>query len=701
MADWYVSSAAYAAIPQFAISTAYTVGQIIRPLTAPTFGRECVYRCTTAGTSAATEPTWSTSLANNTTIASGGATFTNITGQSAYGWSAAGGTLAAFSGGVGRGLVGDRIFMSSDHSETYSGSSMPTYSFNGGTAAFGVLQIISVNRAGSVPPVAADIQNGATIALNGAGGTTSIELDGLCNIFYQGATFALSGSGTSINMYFNQGGSKAHYLKNCAIVFSTTLAGSRITSNGVAKVMLDNTTVQFGNTAQGISCTNTFDFNWINTPSAIQGGPIPATLFMCGTSAAGFTINCRGVDLSAITGTLCSGSTSASGSSLKALFESCKVAPAVTRLGTPVAATNAGDEVELVNCYDGTNVLNERHTYAGDVTTDRSTYLSSGAQDDIGNYALKLASASRSDKLTFPLDNFWLDVENTAIGVSKTATAEIFAQVLNTDDISLLLEYMGTSGSSVASFVSSLPSNVLTSGSALASSSATWPSAFATWNPLDFLTTTLSNGNLTATGTAINSGIRAIVGYNTGKYYWEVIVGTWTLTATGPGIILGTTANFQPSVAGNASLAKTGNIALNGSNTGSTLGARAAGDIIGIAVDFAAQLIWFRVAPSGNWNGSGTANPATAVGGISFSTIGGNVLFPVMFLAGASEAGTANFGASAFSGAVPSGFASGLPMVPQKLQVPFTPQRAGRVRGLVKLGKPLATVWVNPQITVA
>ena len=67
-----------------------------------------------------------------------------------------------------------------------------------------------------------------------------------------------------------------------------------------------------------------------------------------------------------------------------------------------------------------------------------------------------------------------------------------------------------------------------------------------------------------------------------------------------------------------------------------------------------------------------------------------------------SEACTANFGVSAFSGTVPSGFTSGWPFTAtiQKLQITFTPQAAGRVRGRVKLGRTLANVWVNPQLTI-
>jgi hypothetical protein len=165
--------------------------------------------------------------------------------------------------------------------------------------------------------------------------------------------------------------------------------------------------------------------------------------------------------------------------------------------------------------------------------------------------------------------------------------------------------------------------------------------------------------------------------------------------------------NFSSFGSGNTTgattVAKAGNINVNNANpTGNpSLGVRANGDIIGVAIDIAAKLIWFRVAPSGNWNGSGTANPVTGTGGVDITSIVTGPLYPIEGINGVGAI-TANFGASAFTGAVPSGFVSGFspPPVKQLLQVTFTPQVAGRLRGLVKLGKPSIPVWVNPQIAV-
>jgi hypothetical protein len=455
MADWYVSSVAYAALPAWAATTAYTVGQIIRPTTAA-IGTHHVLRCTTAGTSAASEPTWA--VGNNATTTSNTAVFTNVGGQSAYGWGAASGSLLTI--GRSRVVVGDRVFLSSDHSESGNAS----WDFNNLTSAFGLIQLISVNRAGSVPPVAADILNGASIT-NAAG--ANFQVDAHCNLLWQGITF------TSVNGFaFNTSATKSYYFKNCAFVLSA-VSNATFRTAAPCKIILDNTTIQFGHIGQVITA-GTFgqgELSWINTPNAIIGATLPTFLFSNGGTS--LTVTCRGVDLSAIVGTLLK--TASAGVITKVLLDSCKIAPGVTRYAlTSTTGDPAYDEIELVNCFDGTNIINERHTAAGDVITDATTTLSGGTRDNVGGYSHKLVSSARSDVCTMPLDGFWLDVGNTGVGVAKTATVEIVSSaVLNNNDIKLQLEYMGISGSALASFGESLAS-MLTAAAALPSSSASW-----------------------------------------------------------------------------------------------------------------------------------------------------------------------------------------------------------------------------------
>jgi hypothetical protein len=468
MADWYISSAAYASVPVWQASTAYTVGQFIKP-TAPASAREFVFRCTTAGTTAASEPSYVSAISDGSTVISGSATFTNVSGRSAHGWSAAAGSLACMTAAVSnRAVGGDRFFLSSDHTEATTAS---TFNF-GVTTSFSPIQFLSVNRAGSVPPVAADLQSGAAITTVGA----NVILDNVTETFWQGVTIAGKGGAFTGHILFGSTGTnlKSMWFKDCAFSLPATVAGSRIYGDGSAQVTWENCTLQFGHASMGFGGSGN-SFTWLG--GSLLGPTVPNSLCL-NNAAIPIVLTARGVDLSVLTSNIINPSIAGSGYS-KVLLDSCKIAAGVTRIGT--TGNNAGEELELVNCHDGTNVINERHSQAGSVTIDRTTYLSSGAQDDVGNYSLKLVSGStRINKHVLTLDSFWLDVENTVTGALKTATVEIISSgSLNTDDISLLLEYMGTSGSNRASFVSSKP-GILTAGSALSSSSNTWNSPPAT-----------------------------------------------------------------------------------------------------------------------------------------------------------------------------------------------------------------------------
>ena len=180
-----------------------------------------------------------------------------------------------------------------------------------------------------------------------------------------------------------------------------------------------------------------------------------------------------------------------------------------------------------------------------------------------------------------------------------------------------------------------------------------------TWNPADKTNCTLTGSNLVATTAAGGGGVRGVDAKTAGKFYVEYTYTTLNTNSIAAGIALFTT-NLATLATGAAyAIRLNGNISVNNSLSGSTLGAISAAAVIGVAVDFTAQLVWFRKAPSGSWNGSGSADPATGVGGVSISAIAGS-LFPVMG-GSTSDSITANFGDTAFTGTVPSGFTAGFP----------------------------------------
>ena len=461
MANFYVSSAAYAAIAPWAATTTYTVGQIIRP-TAAAAGKKIAYRCTTGGTTTGVEPTWGLALGGTTT---NGAVFTAINGDT-YGWTGAAGDVSTVTNvsTTSFATAGSTIFLSSDHSETTASSTDWAATISGSWTTVTTF-ILSVNREGSIPPVAADLSVGASISF------TILYLDASKPLHIEGLTLIASSGG----ILFNQSSYGSLYFKNCSLQLTSGVSTHKISSSNYSEVTLDNTSVSFSHASQSITMSYSTDWTWVNTTSPLAG-TTPTSLFAPGINTG--LVTCRGVDFSAYAGNIVA--VSSQNQNLKLLLDSCKISASTTLLsGTP---SGNAVLVELINCWDGANVRNERVTTGGSVTTERTITLTGGAADDVGSFSLKMVSGSaRIDKWVDPIVSFWVDVENTSTGSSKTATVEIVSSAsLNNDDIWLQLEYMGASGAPLVTVANSRPVTTLTAAAAVATSSASWNSSPAT-----------------------------------------------------------------------------------------------------------------------------------------------------------------------------------------------------------------------------
>jgi len=158
------------------------------------------------------------------------------------------------------------------------------------------------------------------------------------------------------------------------------------------------------------------------------------------------------------------------------------------------------------------------------------------------------------------------------------------------------------------------------------------------------------------------TGARSTATKTTGKYYFEFTGGGNPSTQGQVGLIRSTSAygdtgggsngcfwfiTFGPGYIYSNNGAATVNMAV--STTPS--------DRICCAIDLDARLVWFRK-NGGNWNNSGTANPATGIGGLAVqATI---ALAPFVYFdvaAGTtSDTCTINLGATAFAQTAPAGF---------------------------------------------
>jgi len=192
------------------------------------------------------------------------------------------------------------------------------------------------------------------------------------------------------------------------------------------------------------------------------------------------------------------------------------------------------------------------------------------------------------------------------------------------------------------------------------------------WDPATVTAVTLSGGNLVATNTGTTSAdqgakVASAGGKSSGKYYFEATFTLKNNVGANGGLGISTFASTYTGMGNNATTGsmlfwQSGNAYTNGSPAGVTITALIQGQVMCLAVDLDNRKIWFRNGAAGNWNQSGTANPATNTGGITIPS--GTMVPIVVFGSSGGVAGnviTANFGATTFTGTAPSGFTSGWP----------------------------------------
>jgi hypothetical protein len=184
-----------------------------------------------------------------------------------------------------------------------------------------------------------------------------------------------------------------------------------------------------------------------------------------------------------------------------------------------------------------------------------------------------------------------------------------------------------------------------------------------TWDPSNTGNATLSNGNLTLTGSGGSYSVaRATGSYTTGKYYYETTIVSNAGTGDGSlGIGLANASENlnsslgYPDANGIGYYPASGAVYFNLANQG-TIQTSAVGAVVRVAIDYGAKKIWFST-NGGNWNNNGTADPVAGTGAISFSGVSGPY-FPAAAVNSSPSVGasTTNFGGSAYAYTAPTGY---------------------------------------------
>lgn len=173
----------------------------------------------------------------------------------------------------------------------------------------------------------------------------------------------------------------------------------------------------------------------------------------------------------------------------------------------------------------------------------------------------------------------------------------------------------------------------------------------------------LSNGNLTAnTGLTGNTYSQLIssTSQSSGKYYWELTINAMNLNQYDMSVGIcnsSVTMAATPGSSGYAGVWMEGTgsyYAANGDGFSGSVSGAGTGTVIGIAIDATNQLIW--ISKDGTW-GAGT-DPSSNVGGWPLAMSGPYYATQAFynFYSDTTMQVTANFGATSFANAIPTGF---------------------------------------------
>lgn len=379
-------------------------------------------------------------------------------------WATAYATLTA---AMAAKAAGDTFYVAHDYVETGAAAAAITITSPGTEVT--PCRVYCVNRAGSVPPVSADLRTTATITTTTTGALT---LAGTFAEIY-GIIFTCGSGATGATLTVGNPSGRTCRLVNCALRLAGTGTANRInaaTSGSGASALLENTTMQFGAVGQAINPSSSGRFVWKNTPSAITGATIPTTLIL----STG-VIFLEGVDLSALTAGKSVFSLSGSTASI-AVMKDCKLGASVTIMAGPPSSYGA-QEVSAIRCDSGdTNYRTEKYTFAGTQTTETSIVRTGGATDGTTPIAWKIVTTANS-RWEMPFECLPISIWNETVGSSVTVTIQGIwgsGSVPRNDDIWIDCEYLGTSGFPLASKATSTKADGLIADAALSAGTGTW-----------------------------------------------------------------------------------------------------------------------------------------------------------------------------------------------------------------------------------
>ncbi len=379
-------------------------------------------------------------------------------------WAKAATTLKAATDLAG---VGEDIYVAQTHAETQAATVALAFA---GTPA-SPIRIICANKAGTVPPVSADLATTATVSTTGA---FSITMAGSAHIY--GITFNNGSGSGSAQTFAIANSTQSHITFNkCALKMLQTTSGANIVFGGTGavvgmKIDLQDTTVELSAAGQGLALNASTDLRWWGPLSTITGPTaFPNNLFMA-ISASGGNIVVDGVDLSPLTGKNLVAAQSKGG---RFYFKDCKLPASITTYTVP---TSPSVEIFVIRSASGATAYNmEKHNLRGDQTTETTVVRTGGAAVNSTPVAMKIVGTAGA-KTFAPFESTPLVIGNTSTGGAKTITVYGYwsgAAVPTDKQVWMEVGYLGSALTPQLAFDKGT-SDILHAGTNQAADTSTW-----------------------------------------------------------------------------------------------------------------------------------------------------------------------------------------------------------------------------------
>lgn len=372
---------------------------------------------------------------------------------------------ATITGAAAIDAAGDNIYLSQAHAESTAGA--VTIALAGTLAS--PVKIVGANDAAGPPTATASTSSITTTGAN------SISISG--SAYVRGVIFNAGTGASSANFAQNTAASHRQIYENCQFNLVNTSSGAAITTTGTSasdnETVWQNCFAKFGSTGQRIA-TGRGVFRWIGG-GLTAGTSAPAILIFNAGGSAQSNVLISGVDLSPAAAGL---NLFQAGGAGKFLIRNSKL-PASWSGSLASGTIGAGVRYELHNCDSAdTNYRIWIEDYAGSIKSETTLVKTGGASDGTVPFSLKMTTSANASYPTVPLESCELPaVWNDAVGSAKTVTVDFLrdsATNLTDDDIWLEVQYLGTSGFPLSSFIADAKADILATAADQTTSSATW-----------------------------------------------------------------------------------------------------------------------------------------------------------------------------------------------------------------------------------